>query len=204
MRGRKNFCLRFSSPAFNYYAQCARRGGGRRPGIRERGYSRPARCACGACIPARVATPLRPLARRGCGFFFYFFDGKTKQEVNLTNSQKVSIRLKCMYVNTYFKKNRWKKRMQLLHGTVYNSRLQKRWFQGELYDSYIRHSSNPSSTLPDTGWRFIKAVCTPETIHRPYTDFPPPHLSIIGYDSCPTDMIMIFSRILTHNDEWLR
>ena len=28
----QNFCLRFSSPAFNYYAQCARRGGGRRPG----------------------------------------------------------------------------------------------------------------------------------------------------------------------------
>ena len=26
------FCLRFSSPAFNYYAQRARRGGGRRPG----------------------------------------------------------------------------------------------------------------------------------------------------------------------------
>ena len=25
-------CLRFSSPTFNYYAQCARRGGGRRPG----------------------------------------------------------------------------------------------------------------------------------------------------------------------------
>ena len=28
---------------------------------------------------------------------------------------------------------------------------QKGWFQGELCDLYIRHSSNPSSKLPDTG-----------------------------------------------------
>ena len=30
-------------------------------------------------------------------------------------------------------------------------REQKGWFQGEPYDLYIGHSSNPSSTLPDTG-----------------------------------------------------
>ena len=44
---------------------------------------------------------------------------------------------------------------------------EKGWFQGEPYDPYIRHSLNPSSTLPDTG-------CTPKPIHRPYTQtFPP-------------------------------
>ena len=29
--------------------------------------------------------------------------------------------------------------------------VKKGWFQGEPYDTYIRHSSNPSSTLLDTG-----------------------------------------------------
>ena len=36
----------FSSPAFNYYAQCARRGGGRRPG-NEANFYCVLRCACG-------------------------------------------------------------------------------------------------------------------------------------------------------------
>ena len=66
---------------------------------------------------ARSHTLMFVRAERVWLFYKNIFYGKIKQEINVSSGQRVSIRLKRMYVNTYFKKNRWKK-MQLLHGTV--------------------------------------------------------------------------------------